>query len=417
MGQTIAEKIISLHSGKEVQAGDFVMVDIDFMMGHDFNAPMTIDLFYQLGGGNLIDPKKIAFVIDHTSPSPSEAYSRMHDKLRAFSKKHGNILYEVGEGICHQVLPEKGHIKPGGLYIASDSHTCTYGAFNAFSCGIGSTDLAVALKTGKMWMRVPESIRVNISGVLPKGVFAKDIILAIVDELRSDGAIYSSIEFTGEAIQNLSIDSRMTLTNMAIEMGAKSGIMEYDDILESWLENKGITSYTPVFADKDAQYNKEIHIDISNLSPQISIPHHVDQVYPIENVEGKPFSMGMFGTCTNGRIEDLEIASEILQNKTIHPDVRLIVTPASRAIYKEAIEKGFITTLIEAGAIILPPGCGPCSGAHAGVPGDHENVLSTGNRNFKGRLGNNQSNIYLCSPATLAASAITGKITDPRAFL
>ena len=417
MGQTIIEKILSSHSGKDVYAGDITIADVDLIMGQDGTSPLAIRAFYDMNGEKVFDPEKIFMVIDHSAPSPNEGVSALHKLMREFAKKTGIKLYDIGEGVCHQLMPESGRVGPGKLVIGADSHTCTYGALNAFSTGVGSTDLAAAMISGKLWFKVPETIKIICSGRLPKGVYSKDLILYLIGDMTADGATYKSVEFVGEAISDLSIDARMTITNMAIEMGAKAGIMEADDKVFEWLKKYTSCTWNPVSADKDAKYIDVREYDVSNLEPQIAKPHRVDNVVGISEIEGLTIHQAVIGTCTNGRLEDLEIAASMLKGRKIHHDVRFIVAPASKRIYIEAMNKGIIQTLVESGAAVVTPGCGPCVGTHNGVPSDGENVISTANRNFKGRMGNSNANIYLASPATVAASAVAGKITDPREFL
>jgi len=417
LGQTIIEKILSSHSGKDVYAGDITIADVDLIMGQDGTSPLAIRAFYDMNGEKVFDPEKIFMVIDHSAPSPNEGVSALHKLMREFAKKTGIKLYDIGEGVCHQLMPESGRVGPGKLVIGADSHTCTYGALNAFSTGVGSTDLAAAMISGKLWFKVPETIKIICSGRLPKGVYSKDLILYLIGDMTADGATYKSVEFVGEAISDLSIDARMTITNMAIEMGAKAGIMEADDKTFEWLKKYTSCTWNPVSADKDAKYIDVREYDVSNLEPQIAKPHRVDNVVGISEIEGLTIHQAVIGTCTNGRLKDLEIAASILKGRKIHHDVRFIVAPASKRIYIEAMNKGIIQTLVESGAAVVTPGCGPCVGTHNGVPSDGENVISTANRNFKGRMGNSNANIYLASPATVAASAVAGKITDPREFL
>ncbi|MCL0107840.1 3-isopropylmalate dehydratase large subunit [Peptococcaceae bacterium] len=411
------EKILSSHSGKDVYAGDITIADVDLIMGQDGTSPLAIRAFYDMNGEKVFDPEKIFMVIDHSAPSPNEGVSALHKLMREFAKKTGIKLYDIGEGVCHQLMPESGRVGPGKLVIGADSHTCTYGALNAFSTGVGSTDLAAAMISGKLWFKVPETIKIICSGRLPKGVYSKDLILYLIGDMTADGATYKSVEFVGEAISDLSIDARMTITNMAIEMGAKAGIMEADDKVFEWLKKYTSCTWNPVSADKDAKYIDVREYDVSNLEPQIAKPHRVDNVVGISEIEGLTIHQAVIGTCTNGRLKDLEIAASILKGRKIHHDVRFIVAPASKRIYIEAMNKGIIQTLVESGAAVVTPGCGPCVGTHNGVPSDGENVISTANRNFKGRMGNSNANIYLASPATVAASAVAGKITDPREFL
>ncbi len=416
MGKTIIEKILSAHSGSDAVAGDIVLAKVDYVMGQDGTSPLAIRAFRDMEVNQVFDPTKVAMVIDHSAPSPNEGVSALHHLMREFTGEQGITLYDIGEGVCHQLMPEQGHVAAGDLVVGADSHTCTYGALNAFSTGVGSTDLAAAMVTGKLWFKVPETIRFECDGVLPPGVFAKDLILYLIGQVTADGATYKAAEYAGEAIAALSIDARMTISNMAIEMGAKAGLMEPDEKLKEWLAAHGRTDWNPVQPDADAVYNQVLRFDVSNLEPQVAKPHTVDNVSPISEVAGTPIQQAVIGTCTNGRLEDLRIAASVLAGRKVHPGVRLIVAPASRAIFLAAIEEGIISTLVEAGAAVVTPGCGPCVGTHNGVPSDGENVISTANRNFKGRMGNSNAFVYLGSPATVAASAIGGEITDPRVY-
>ncbi len=415
-GKTIAEKIFSAHSGADARAGDIVVADVDFVMGQDGTTPLAVRALENMGVDRVFDPAKVAVVMDHSSPSPLHGVSELHTVMREFGKKTGATVYDVGEGVCHQLIPEKGHVVPGDLMVGCDSHTCTYGALNVFSTGVGSTDGAAAMASGKLWFKVPETVKVTYTGALPEGVFSKDLILALAGLIGADGATYQALEFHGPVIEALSVDGRMTISNMAIEVGAKAGLMEADARTLAWYEGRGARAPRPVSPDADAVYVREIEIDASALSPQIATPHSVDNVSPIADVLGTPVAQGFVGTCTNGRIEDLAIAARILAGRKVHPDVRFIVAPASRRILLDAIEAGYIQTLVESGAALVTPGCGPCVGTHNGVPSDGENVISTANRNFKGRMGNGNAFIYLGSPATVAASVIEGRIADPRPY-
>ncbi len=417
MGQTIIEKILSSHSGQQVHANEIVVAKVDFVMGQDGTSPLAIRAFEEMGGKEVFDREKVAFVIDHSAPSPIEGVSSLHKLMREFTRAKGFKMYDIGEGVCHQLIPESGKVGPGLLVIGADSHTCTYGALNAFSTGVGSTDLAGGLISGHLWFKVPETIKFVLNGVLPKGVYAKDLILYLIGDVTADGATYMSAEYTGEAVSALSIEGRFTMSNMAIEMGAKAGLMEADEKTFKWLARYTDKVFTPASADPDAVYAQIRNYDVSNLEPQIAKPHRVDNVCPISEVLGTPIQQAVLGTCTNGRIEDLRIAAEILKGKKIHDDMRFIVAPASKTIYLDAMNEGIIQTLVEAGAAVVTPGCGPCVGTHNGVPSDGENVISTANRNFKGRMGNSNASIYLASPATVAASALLGQIADPREFI
>lgn len=413
---TIAEKIFSAHSGTDAHAGDIVIAEVDFVMGQDGTSPLAIRALENMGVDKLFDPAKVAVVMDHSSPSPIEGVSALHTMMREFGKKTGATVYDIGEGVCHQIIPERGHVVPGDLMVGCDSHTCTYGAVNVFSTGVGSTDGAAAMAAGKLWFKVPDTMKVTYSGELKPGVFSKDLILYLAGKIGVDGATYMALEFHGPVISALSVEARMTISNMAIEVGAKSGLMVADEKTLAWFEGRGDKTPAPQSPDADAVYAEMVDIDASAVGPQISKPHAVDNVSPIEEVLGTPIAQGVLGTCTNGRLEDFAIAAKILEGRKVHPDVRFIVAPASRQIYLDAIEAGYIQTLTRAGAAVVTPGCGPCVGTHNGVPSDGENVISTANRNFKGRMGNSNAFIYLGSPATVAASVIEAKITDPRKY-
>jgi 3-isopropylmalate/(R)-2-methylmalate dehydratase large subunit len=398
MGKTMSEKILSNHSGKDVKAGDFVIVDVDFIMATDTTAPLAIKAFYEMNGKKVFNPKRFAVIMDHATPSPNQKIANLHKYIRDFAEDQGIILYDMGNGICHQLMIENGHVKEGDLVIGADSHTCTYGGLGAFSTGVGATDLAGIMLTGKTWMQVPFSIKVYLKGQFNDCTYAKDLILYLIGKLGANGANYMTLEFSGPACKNLSTDDRLTISNMAIEMGAKAGMF----------------SGNRIEPDSDALYKYSVEIDLSLIEPQIALPHTVDNVVSVQEVEGTEIHQVFLGSCTNGRYSDLEIAAEILKGKKIHPGVRLIIAPASRDILIKAIKTGIMETLIKAGGTLIPPGCGPCVGTLGGIPADDENVLSTSNRNFKGRMGNNRAGIYLASPATAAASALLGKITDPR---
>lgn len=407
MGQTVVEKIISSHSGKVVHQNEIAIVDVDAVMASDTTAPLTIKGFEEMGGTRVWDSSKVVFVIDHAAPAPNEKIATLHSLMRDFSKEQGITLYDVGSGICHQLMVENEHVKPGQLVLGADSHTCTYGALGAFATGVGSTDLAAVLLTGKTWIKVPGTIKIQINGTLQAGVSAKDLILFLVGHLGIDGATYKAIEFTGEALEPLSLDSRLTVANMAIEMGAKAG----------FVDTKGLElpyEFDHIQADEDAAYEKILTFDVSQLEPQVAIPHSPDDVKSISEVEGKVIQQAFLGSCTNGRLEDLHQAAKILEGNTVHPDVRFLIAAASRDIYVKAVQDGTAEILLRAGASFLPSGCGPCVGTHLGVPGNDEGIISSTNRNFRGRMGNRHSNIYLGSPATVAASALFGKITNPK---
>lgn len=417
MGKTIAEKILSMKSGQDARANDIVVASLDFVMGQDGTSPLAIQAFQAMQAEKVFDPKRIAMVIDHSAPSPLEGVSALHSQMREFAREQDIYFYDIGDGVCHQLLPEEGHVVPGDLVIGADSHTCTYGAINALSTGVGSTDLAAGMIAGKLWFKVPETIKVVLNGKLPPAVFSKDLILYLVGAITADGATYKSIEFTGEVISSLSVEARFTISNMAVEMGAKCGLMEADQKAIEWVEAHSPRAFEPVGADEDAHYAEIKEFNLSGLEPQVALPHTVDNVAPVSRAAGTPVAQGVIGTCTNGRMEDLRIAAQILKGKKIAPGTRLIVAPSSRRSFLQALREGLIEIFVEAGAAVVTPGCGPCVGTHNGVPSDGENVISTANRNFKGRMGNNKASIFLASPATVAASMLAGKIADPRDFM
>ncbi|MFA6430759.1 MAG: 3-isopropylmalate dehydratase large subunit [Candidatus Margulisiibacteriota bacterium] len=417
MGKTIAEKILSNHCGRDAKAGDIVIADLDFMIGQDGTSGVAIDSFRKMAAPKVADPNKIAIIIDHSSPSPNSGVSAIHKKIREFTTEQGIKLYDIGCGVCHQLTPEQGHVVPGDLVIGADSHTCTYGAINVFSTGIGSTDLAAGMISGKLWFKVPETIKINFNGSLPKGIFSKDLILALIGKIGADGATYLALEIGGQAIDEMSVDARFTISNMAIECGAKAGLMPADSKVMEWVKKHSNKKPNPVQADKDAIYKQVIDIDVTKLEPQIAKPHTVDNVVPLSQIGKVSIQQGLIGTCTNGRLEDFQIAAKILKGKKVNQNCRLIIAPSSKQILMDMIKDGTYQTLLEAGAVAVTPGCGPCVGTHNGVPSDGENVISTANRNFKGRMGNVNSFIYLGSPATVAASMLEAKIADPRKYL
>ncbi|MFH1797816.1 MAG: 3-isopropylmalate dehydratase large subunit [Candidatus Omnitrophota bacterium] len=414
MRQTIAEKILSEHSGKSARSGDIVIASLDFCFGQDGTSGMIIDSFRKMGAESVFKKDKFCMVIDHSSPSPNIGVSRIHDKMRTFALEHNVRVFDVGQGVCHQLVPETGYVVCGDIVLGADSHTCTYGALNAFSTGVGSTDLAIALACGRNWFKVPETIKIIAKGELAKGVFSKDVILHMIGKIGADGATYQSIEFYGEVINALSVEARLTISNMAVEMGAKCGLMSADRKTKDWIKKHSTRESRPVEADNDAKYLEIKEFDFSDLTPQVARPHTVDNVCGVEEVAGTHIDEVFIGTCTNGRLEDLEIAAKILKGKKISPGLKLIVTPASSKIYLDAIKKGYVEIFISAGASVNNPGCGPCVGTHQGILADGESAFSTANRNFKGRMGNPNASIYLGSPATAAATALEGVIADPR---
>jgi len=417
MAQTIAEKILGVKSRNNARAGDIVVAEVDLAFVQDTTGPLTVRQFKAASFKKLASGLKAAVFLDHAAPSQSREMSNDHSLLRSFARKTGAILYDVGDGVCHQLVAES-LAKPGDLIIGSDSHTVTAGALGAFACGMGSSDVAVVFGLGKTWFRVPESFLINLTGRFCNGVCAKDLVLALIGKIGADGATYKSLEFGGRGVKNLGISDRLTVANMAVEAGAKAGLFPSDGITREFLTQQGREGdFRPLTADAGAVYERTIQMDLGKLEPMVSRPHTVDNTVPVNELKSIRIQQVYIGTCTNGRIEDLEIASRILKGKKRHPQTRLVVTPASKKIMLDAIHAGYIETLVEAGAIIMPPGCGACLGLHQGVIGDGETCLSTANRNFKGRMGSAKGFVYLSSPATAAASAITGVITDPREFL
>ena len=417
MKKTIAEKILSKHAQRDLRAGEIAIADVDFCFGQDGTSSLIIESFEKLGVDKVFDSSKFCMFIDHSSPSPNIGVSTIHKLMREFGKKHSLEVSDIGCGICHQLMTESGDMTCGDLVLGADSHTCTYGALNIFATGVGSTDLAITLASGKNWFRVPETIKIVVTGKLPVGVYSKDVILHIIKDVTSKGASYKALEFYGDTIKRLSVSARFTMANMSVEMGAKCGIFEGDKKVLKWL-TKEHSKRKPhaVTADEGASYKDVKEYDVSSLEPQVSMPHEVDNAAPLETVAGTRVQTAFIGTCTNGRLEDLSIAAKILKNNKVHSDTKLLIGPASRDVFLHATKKGYIDTFVEAGAAMLAPGCGPCVGTHNGVPADGENIASTANRNFKGRMGNPNANIFLASPATVAASAIKGEISDPREF-
>jgi len=416
----ITEKILSKKAGYDVSPGEIIEVDVDLAMSHDGTSPPTIKTFEKIAK-KVWNPEKIAIVFDHTVPPNTIGSAEFHKVARRFGKEQ-NItnLYTHGEGICHQVLPEKGLVEPGKIIVGADSHTCTYGAFGAFSTGMGATDIAMVYATGNTWFMIPESYSIEVSGDLPANTTSKDIILNIIGHVGSDGATYKACEFCGETIDNLDVSSRMTITNMAIEMGAKNGIMEPNKATLDYISkrtSKSISQLDVIKSDDDSVYEKEFFFDISEIEPQIACPNDVDNVKNISNVIGTHIDQGFIGSCTNGRLKDLKEAARVIKGKKIHPDVRLIVSPASKEIYEIAMEKGIIKTFLDAGAIICNPGCGPCLGGHMGVLSEGEVSISTTNRNFKGRMGDPKSEVYLSNAGVVASSVIKGYIETPENIL
>ncbi|MBZ9571379.1 3-isopropylmalate dehydratase large subunit [Methanobrevibacter sp. TMH8] len=416
----ITEKILSNKAGYKVTPEEIIEIEVDLAMSHDGTSPPAIKTFEKIAK-KVWNPEKIAIVFDHNIPANTIGSAEFQKVARNFANEQQiKKLYTHGEGICHQVLPEKGLVEPGMIIVGADSHTCTYGAFGAFSTGMGSTDIAMVYATGKTWFMVPESYKIEVNGYLPTNTTSKDIILKIIGEIGADGATYKTAEFCGETIDNLDVSSRMTISNMAIEMGAKNGIMEPNKATIDYVikrTGKSQEQLNIFKSDKDATYEKEFSFDITDIEPQIACPNDVDNVKNISNVLGTHIDQGFIGSCTNGRLEDLEQAAKVLKGKKIHDDVRLIVSPASSEIYEKAMEQGIMKTFIESGAIICNPGCGPCLGGHMGVLTEGEVSISTTNRNFKGRMGDPNSEVYLANPGVVASSAIKGFIENPENIL
>ena len=414
MGKTLAEKILSQKSGSNARSGDIVIAKVDLVFAQDTTGPLTVRQFQTSGFERLANPQKTALFLDHAAPSPNHRLSTDHTLLRHFAQQTGCLISDVGDGVCHQIVVES-LAKPGDVIIGADSHTVTAGGLGAFATGMGSSDIAIAFGLGKSWFRVPESIKVVVSGNFPDGVYAKDLILYLIGQIGADGATYKALEFSGDSVNTMSMSQRFSIANMAVEAGAKAGLFAADKTTEDYLVSQGRGNhYQPIFPDADASYEQTININVANLEPIVSKPHTVDNIAPVRELKGTKIQQVFIGTCTNGRLEDLAVAASILKGKKCHPETRLIIAPASRQVLLAAINAGYIQSLIEAGAVILPPGCGACLGLHQGVLGDGESCLSTANRNFKGRMGNPEAFIYLGSPATAAATAIAGEITDPR---
>ncbi len=414
MGKTLAEKILTQKSAGDACAGDIIISRVDLAFVQDTTGPLTVRQFQSGKFQRLANPEKTALFFDHAAPSPNRQLSNDHQLLRQFALTTGCLKYDVGSGVCHQVVAE-ALAKPGDVVIGADSHTVTAGALGSFATGMGSSDVAIVFALGKTWLRVPESIKINIRGKLRPGVSAKDLVLQLIGAIGADGATYKALEFGDSGLANLTMSDRFTVANMAVEAGAKVGLFPSDSITEAYLKAQGRgKDFQPLSADKDASYEKEINIDLGRLEPMVAKPHQVDNVATAKELKGTRIQQVFIGTCTNGRLEDLAVAANIVKGKKRHPDTRLVVAPASPKVLLGAIAAGYIKALVEAGAVILPPGCGACLGLHQGVLADGESCLSTANRNFKGRMGNPEAFIYLGSPATAAASAIAGEITDPR---
>jgi 3-isopropylmalate/(R)-2-methylmalate dehydratase large subunit len=413
----ITEKILAKAAGKKsVAPGELVDANVDVLMIHDLTGPLAVESFKKIGAEKVWNNEKVVIILDHQIPAESVKAAELHKTMRQFAKEQKLRIYDVGRGgICHQVMPEQGHVVPGSVIVGADSHTCTYGAFGAFATGIGSTEAAAVMTTGKIWFKVPSAIKITVNGEFPKYVTPKDLILNVIGKLGVDGAIYKSAEFTGPTMKAMSIAGRMTVCNMAVEMGAKNGIVEPDQTTKEFLQSrvKSLPDFDALKSDKDAQYECTLDVDVSRLEPQIACPSSVDNVKPISEVGDVIVDQAFIGSCTNGRLEALRIAAQIMKGKKVKDGVRTLVIPASQEVYKQALAEGLTEIFTEAGAIVCGSACGPCLGGHIGLLAAGETCVSTSNRNFIGRMGSTQASVYLASPAVVAASALTGKITSP----
>ncbi len=416
MGMTITEKILAEHAGRRyVESGEIISCRVDLALGNDITAPLAIKAFEEVGAKEVFDPERLVLVPDHFAPNKDIPSAEQCKVLRDFARKHRiRHYYEVGRmGIEHALLPELGLVKPGDLVIGADSHTCTYGALGAFSTGVGSTDLAACMVTGEIWLRVQESMKLIYHGELPRWIGGKDLILYTIGQIGVDGARYRAMEFEGEAIRSLSMDGRFTMANMAIEAGAKNGIFVPDEATFRYLEDRGVKEWRAFESDPDAHYVEVREFDVSGLEPQVACPPSPANVRAVGELADVEIDQVVIGSCTNGRIEDLRVAAQVLKGKKVAPYVRLIVIPATQGVYLQALREGLIETFIEAGAAVSTPTCGPCLGGHMGVLAEGERALATTNRNFVGRMGHPKSEVYLAGPAVAAASAVTGRITHP----
>lgn len=415
-GKTVSEKILSAASHTDAHAGDVVVCDVDLVIGTDASSPMAIDYFERMEGTRLFDPSRVMFALDHYAPPSTAGTAAFHDRVRAFAGRHGAELHDVGAGISHQIAGEIGRALPGQLVIGADSHTVTLGALNLFAAGVGSSDLAAAWITGRIWLRVPSTIKISLAGRRPPGVAAKDVALALVADLGAEGANYETLEFHGPGVADVTLEERFVFSNLAVEAGAKAAVFPFDAETGAYLAGRTSAPITPVAADADAAYLREITIDLAALTPRVALPHSPNDVVPVDAAVGTPVHMVFLGTCAGGRVSDFHEALAVLERAggRVAPGVQLVVTPASREVQLRLMEDGTLGKLARMGAIVTTAGCGACCGTSGAIPGDGMNVLSTANRNFKARMGNATASIYLASPATCAASAATGRITDPR---
>lgn len=411
MGLTLAQKILSSHAGHEVQFNELVIANVDVCATQDGTGPLAIKEFKKLNK-ELKNPKRTILFIDHAAPSPRKELSNAHNTIREFAQEYGAVLSDIGCGVCHQRLIEE-YVNPGEILVGADSHTCTSGALGAFATGMGSTDIAVSMAYGKTWFKVPQSFKIEVNGKFQENVTSKDLMLYLIGLIGADGATYKALEFCGETIKNMSMSERFTLANMAVEAGAKAGIFETDEKTKEFLkEHNRLDKFKEIKMDDDAKYERVIKIDASIITPMVSCPHTVDNVKPASELSNVKLNQVFIGTCTNGRIEDLRIAAQVLKGNKVAPDVRLIIAPASRDIYLKAAKESLLEIFLESGANLIPAGCGPCVGVHGGILGDNEVCLATQNRNFQGRMGNVNGFIYLSSPYVAAKSAIKGYISQ-----
>lgn len=412
MGLTLVEKILSEHAGKEVHADELIISKVDVCAVQDGTGPLTVQEFKKLGKEKLNNPERTILFIDHASPSPRKELSNTHMVLRDFSKEYGAVLSDIGEGVCHQRLVET-FVNPGEVLVGADSHTCTSGALGAFATGMGSTDVAVAMALGKTWLKVPRTFKIVINGKLKDGVFSKDLMLHIIGLIGADGATYRALEFCGSTIENMSMSERFTLSNMAVEAGAKCGLIVADETTKAYLKSRGREDkYRQILPDADAIYERVIEIDANDVERTVSCPHTVDNTKTVKELNHIKVNQVYVGTCTNGRLEDMRVVASILKGKKVNKDVRMLICPASPDVYKACLKEGLLEIFMDANAVILPPGCGPCVGVHAGTLGDGEVCLATQNRNFQGRMGNTKGEIYLASPYVAAYTAINGFISE-----
>lgn len=412
MGLTLVEKILSEHAEREVHADELIISKVDVAAVQDGTGPLTVQEFKKLGKDRLNNPKRTILFIDHASPSPRKELSNTHMILREFAKEYGAVISDIGEGVCHQRLVET-FVNPGEVLVGADSHTCTSGALGAFATGMGSTDVAVAMALGKTWLKVPKTFKIVVDGKLNEGVYSKDLMLHIIGLIGADGATYRALEFCGSTIENMSMSERFTLSNMAVEAGAKCGLIVADKITKEYLKERGREDkFRQILPDKDANYERVINIKAEDVPRTVSCPHTVDNTKRVDELNNIKVNQVYVGTCTNGRLEDMRVVANILKGHKVNDDVRMLICPASPDVYKACLKEGLLETFMDSNAVILPPGCGPCVGVHAGTLGDGEICLATQNRNFQGRMGNTKGKIYLASPYVAAYTAINGYISD-----